>query len=263
MTGYTRQSAADILPDKVVAAAPLNNEFNALQSAFSNISGHAHDGSSGNGPKVDLVTSVTGLLPIASGGTGSDSAVGGRDNLGLGSIATQDSDDVTVTGGSITGITALAIADGGTGQVTAPLAFTALKQPATISDTGVVEKTTLTELYSGTAEKYIDSGSVKSALAWVSVSYSSTLTPDFNTFINASVTLTGNLTLGVPLNPQDGAVRRLLLKGNSTTERTITFNSDYIGPLPEDGITQSMWLDMTITPIGSNYLVDFVYREIL
>jgi hypothetical protein len=39
-----------------------------------------------------------------------------RTSLGLGSIATQASSSVTITGGSITGITDLAVADGGTGQ---------------------------------------------------------------------------------------------------------------------------------------------------
>lgn len=48
-----------------------------------------------------------------------NSASTARDNLGLGSIATQDSDDVDITGGSVTGITDLAVADGGTGASTA------------------------------------------------------------------------------------------------------------------------------------------------
>lgn len=43
-----------------------------------------------------------------------------RTNLGLGSIATQNSNSVSITGGSITGITDLAIADGGTGTGAAP-----------------------------------------------------------------------------------------------------------------------------------------------
>lgn len=43
-----------------------------------------------------------------------------RTNLGLGSIATQNSTSVSITGGSISGITDLAIADGGTGTSTAP-----------------------------------------------------------------------------------------------------------------------------------------------
>ena len=42
-----------------------------------------------------------------------------RTTLGLGSIATQAADSVTITGGAISGITDLAIADGGTGAGTA------------------------------------------------------------------------------------------------------------------------------------------------
>ena len=43
----------------------------------------------------------------------------GRTSLGLGSIATQDASSVTITGGSVSGITDLAVADGGTGASTA------------------------------------------------------------------------------------------------------------------------------------------------
>lgn len=39
----------------------------------------------------------------------------GRDNLGLGSMATQNSSSVAISGGSIAGITDLAVSDGGTG----------------------------------------------------------------------------------------------------------------------------------------------------
>jgi hypothetical protein len=46
------------------------------------------------------------------------SASTSRTNLGLGTIATQASNSVTITGGSITGITDLAVADGGTGLST-------------------------------------------------------------------------------------------------------------------------------------------------
>lgn len=44
-----------------------------------------------------------------------ESGATARTSLGLGSIATQNSNSVTITGGSITGITDLAVADGGTG----------------------------------------------------------------------------------------------------------------------------------------------------
>ncbi len=49
-----------------------------------------------------------------------------RTTLGLGTIATQNSNNVTISGGSITGITDLAVADGGTGASTASGARTNL-----------------------------------------------------------------------------------------------------------------------------------------
>ena len=49
-----------------------------------------------------------------------------RTTLGLGTIATQDANSVSITGGSITGITDLAVADGGTGASDAATARTNL-----------------------------------------------------------------------------------------------------------------------------------------
>jgi hypothetical protein len=55
-----------------------------------------------------------------------ESGATARTSLGLGSIATQESSSVSITGGSITGITDLAVADGGTGASTAADARTNL-----------------------------------------------------------------------------------------------------------------------------------------
>ena len=75
---------------------------------------------------IDLTSQVTGTLPLANGGTNATTASGARTSLGLGSIATQDSSSVSITGGSVTGITDITVADGGTGASDAATARTNL-----------------------------------------------------------------------------------------------------------------------------------------
>jgi hypothetical protein len=58
-----------------------------------------------------------GNIIVGNGSTWvAESGATARTSLGLGSIATQAANNVSITGGSITGITDLAVADGGTGQ---------------------------------------------------------------------------------------------------------------------------------------------------
>ena len=65
--GYTRQSTSQIASGQQIAAAALNNEFNALAAAFSGTTGHLHDGSTGNGPVLTstafgIGATTTGIL---------------------------------------------------------------------------------------------------------------------------------------------------------------------------------------------------------
>jgi hypothetical protein len=73
MAGYTRQSVGDIINGLEITAPPLNAEFNQITSAFNGTSGHSHDGTTGQAPKINLVTSVTGYLPAEHGGSGGKS----------------------------------------------------------------------------------------------------------------------------------------------------------------------------------------------
>jgi hypothetical protein len=94
-------------------------------------------------------TAYTDRLKWDGGSTGLDAATG-RTSLGLGSIATQASSNVSITGGSITGITDLAIADGGTGASTATAAFNNLA-PSQTGNSGKFLTTDGTNASWGTA----------------------------------------------------------------------------------------------------------------
>lgn len=72
------------------------------------------------------LSDIAGLTPtdgnfIVGDGTNfiTESGSTARTSLGLGTIATQDANNVTISGGSVTGITDIAVADGGTGASTA------------------------------------------------------------------------------------------------------------------------------------------------
>ena len=71
MTGYSRADTADnIANNKVANADDLDNEFNAVQSAFNSSTGHTHDGTSGSGapitklgPVQDVIVTTSQLYP--------------------------------------------------------------------------------------------------------------------------------------------------------------------------------------------------------
>ena len=56
---------------------------------------------------LGTIAVVNSPVPVANGGTGDTTASGARTNLGLGTMATQAASAVAITGGSLSGITAL------------------------------------------------------------------------------------------------------------------------------------------------------------
>ena len=71
MAGYTRQDLANNISNgNVIDADDLDNEFNAIDAAFNNSTGHTHDGTAENGspitvlgPVQDIVATTTLLRP--------------------------------------------------------------------------------------------------------------------------------------------------------------------------------------------------------
>ena len=138
--------------------------------------------------QVDLQTDVANTLPISSGGTGSTTASAARTALGLGTISTQNSDDVTITGGNITGIVDLAIADGGTGASSVSAARTNLGLGA------LATQDTITESQISDLQSYITAASTdtltnKSGNISMFTNDSGYLTAETNNLSNVSGTL--------------------------------------------------------------------------
>jgi hypothetical protein len=111
-TGYTRQSLSEIQDGETIFSGDLNDEFNLLEDFASGTVGHSHDGTTGEGPKINLATSVTDKLPIANGGTNATTEVGGSDNLStiatdIASAATTDLSTATGVNVTITGTTTI------------------------------------------------------------------------------------------------------------------------------------------------------------
>ena len=98
-------------PAKIIKGSEIDAEYNAIATAV--------------GTKADLNSpTFTGVpvAPTASPGTNTTqlATTGFVQNVAgsLGTLSSQDADSVAITGGSITGITDLAVEDGGTGQST-------------------------------------------------------------------------------------------------------------------------------------------------
>lgn len=115
------EAGTDFLSPSAISAAyqPLDGELTALAGLTSAADKGIQFTGSGTAATYDLTTAGKALLDDAD-------ASAQRTTLGLGTIATQAANNVSISGGSVTGITDLAVADGGTGSSTASGARTNL-----------------------------------------------------------------------------------------------------------------------------------------
>ena len=126
----------------------------------------------------------------------------------------------------------LPIANGGSGQTTASAAFGALKQAATDAATGVVEKAVVGEVYAATADKFISADLIESASAAVALSDAATVALDWDAGIYRTLTITANRILGNPTNGQPGTWRTVRVQADTGTNRTLTFDTQYVNVVP-------------------------------
>lgn len=126
----SKKMALTLLDARYLEAADIGTTIQAWDADLDTIAGLAK--TDGN-----FIVGDGAAWVVESGATA-------RTSLGLGTIATQNASGVTISGGSITGITDLAIADGGTGQSTAQAAIDALSNVAVATNEHVLTKDTAT-----------------------------------------------------------------------------------------------------------------------
>lgn len=86
---------------------------------------------------------------------------------------------------------------------------------------------TAAEFRVGTTPKDLSVSVVFDAAAEVTIAYASSVAPDFSTFFNAVISLTGNLIIANGSNLKPGQTGRFRFVQDATGSRTITFGTDY------------------------------------
>jgi hypothetical protein len=201
MAGYSRQSAADIIANAVIKAAPVNAEYNALRDAFLLSGGHKHDGSSTEGGYVPLIADSDALnkvvIDTSNNRIGFFSEVGGAaveqvriqdgaivpvtdNDVDLGSSTLQFKDlyidgvgyldSVDIDGGSIDGVT-IGGSSAGAGTFSSLVATTA-------------------DINAGTIDNAVIGGSTASSGSFTTIAASS------NATVGGTLGVTGNVTMG-------------------------------------------------------------------
>lgn len=121
---------------------------------------------------------------------------------------------------------------------------------------GLVEKATDAEVYAATADKYIAADLIETASASVALSDAATVAVDWDAGINRTLTAAGNRAIGNPTSGQPGTYRTILIQGNDTTDRTITFGNQFLGDVPTiTDCDSTKWYLLTIRCITTTHFV--------
>jgi chemotaxis protein histidine kinase CheA len=153
-----------------------------------------------------------------------------------------------ISGGGLTG--------GGTLAADRTLAVGAGTGITVNADDVAVDKASDANVRAAASNKVITTDLVESASAGVALTDAATVAVDWDTAINFTLTVTANRAIGNPTNGQPGTWRTILVQGNDTTDRTITFGNQYLGEVPTiTDCDSGRWYLLMIFCVSSTHFV--------
>lgn len=135
----------------------------------------------------------------------------------------------------------------------------AILPDASETQRGPVEHATDAEIYAGTVGNFVvTADGIVSASAGVALTDAATVAVDWAAGIFRTLILTANRVLGNPTNGQPGTWRTILVQGNNTTDRALTFGTQYGGTPPTMAdIDDTKWYLLSLFCVTTTHFLVF------
>jgi hypothetical protein len=147
----------------------------------------------------------------------------------------------TVAAGDDPRIAAIADAVPNTRQVTTGTGLTG-GGDLTANRSLAIDKATDANVHAAASNKVLTTDLINSASTPVTLTDATTIAVNWNSFVTSNLVVTDNRTIGNPTNVQTGTSRIIRIVGSNATERSLSFAANYKGPLPEDTVSSTKGL---------------------